>query len=126
MFVLITNLNKNPMIKFTLFFICALISLSSYSQKDTASYDTTKVIKLQECVISVYRANKNTPLTFKDIDVKELNLKSVGQEPSFILNQTPSINSYSDAGNDVGYSYFRLRGISYKRIECCRYKIPYH
>jgi hypothetical protein len=111
MFVLITNLNKNPMIKFTLFFICALISLSSYSQKDTASYDTTKVIKLQECVISVYRANKNTPVTFKDIDVKELNLKSVGQELSFILNQTPSINSYLliiDTDINITKSYSRF------------------
>lgn len=112
------------MIKFTPFFICALISLTSYSQKDTSSYDTTKVIKLQECVISVYRANKNTPVTFKDIDVKELNLKSVGQEPSFILNQTPSINSYSDAGNDVGYSYLRLRGIDQTRINMTLDGIP--
>jgi iron complex outermembrane receptor protein len=110
--------------KIALFFICAIISLTSYSQKDTSSHDTIKVIKLQECVISVYRANKNTPITFKDIDIKELNLKNVGQEPSFIFNQTPSINSYSDAGNEVGYSYFRLRGIDQTRINMTLDGIP--
>jgi iron complex outermembrane receptor protein len=91
-----------------LFVVALFVSLMSFSQNDT--------IVLDECVVSFYRANKTTPITFKNIDKSELDLKCVGQEPSFILSQTPSITGYSDAGSGVGYSYFRLRGIDQTRI----------
>jgi iron complex outermembrane recepter protein len=91
-----------------LFVVALFVSLMSFSQNDT--------ILLDECVVSFYRANKTTPITFKNIDKTELDLKCIGQEPSFILSQTPSITGYSDAGSGVGYSYFRLRGIDQTRI----------
>jgi len=104
--------------KFTLLLFSLLFAATlSFAQTDTTAVpDSTDAVLLEECVITFYRANKSTPITYKNIDAKELNEKSVGQEPAFLLNQTPSVNSYSDAGNMVGYSYFRLRGIDQTRI----------
>jgi iron complex outermembrane receptor protein len=112
--------------KITLLLFSFLFAITlSIAQTDSIPIsDTTNAVILEECVIEFYRANKNTPITYKNIDVKELDEKSVGQEPAFILNETPSVNVYSDAGNMVGYSYFRLRGIDQTRINMTWDGIP--
>ena len=73
-------------------------------------------IKLLKAVVISYQADKLTPITFQNISYEEVKTKSTGQEPSFLLSETPSITNYSDAGNSQGYSYFRLRGIDQTRI----------
>jgi iron complex outermembrane recepter protein len=70
---------------------------------------------LQEVTLT-YQANKHTPVTFQDISSTEIHSKSYGQEPSFLLTETPSITNYSDAGNGQGYTYLRMRGIDQTRI----------
>lgn len=76
---------------------------------------TDSVTKLNEVVIS-YQANKHTPVTYQNLYGAALKQKSTGQEPSFLLSETPSITAYSDAGNTTGYSYYRIRGIDQTRI----------
>lgn len=44
--------------------------------------DTDTSYTLKETIIS-YQANKRTPITFQNISRKEIQIKSVGQEPSF-------------------------------------------
>jgi len=98
------------------YFILILLSILSSRQlkaQDILRIDTIKQI---DDVIITYQADKLTPITFQNIYLKELKSKSVGQEPSFLLSETPSITNYSDAGNSQGYSYFRLRGIDQTRI----------
>jgi iron complex outermembrane recepter protein len=102
--------------------IFVLFSLENYSQVDTVSYPDT--IFLEETIIRAYKANRLTPITFKNLTKTEIDLVNIGQEPSAILNLTPSINSYSDAGNYQGYSYFRLRGIDQTRINMTLDGIP--
>ena len=75
--------------------------------------DTT--LLLHEVNVS-YRASRINPVTFQNIGEIELKAKSTGQEPSFLLSETPSITVYSDAGNTQGYSYFRIRGIDQTRV----------
>lgn len=75
-------------------------------------------------VIIAYEAEKLTPITFQNISGKDLKIKSTGQEPSFILSETPSITVYSDAGNTQGYSYFRMRGIDQTRINMSLDGVP--
>jgi len=81
------------------------------------------VIDLKEVSV-IYQANLITPFTFQNISKKDFQLKITGQEPSFLLSETPSISSYSDAGNSQGYSYFRLRGIDQTRINITLDGVP--
>lgn len=81
------------------------------------------VRQLNEITVS-YQADKSTPVSFQNMNGKELKLKSTGQEPSFILSQTPSITVYSDAGSTQGYSYFRIRGIDQTRINMTLDGVP--
>ena len=105
---------------FILFLLTILISRQLKAQ-DTLRLDTTTTLKE---VIITYQADKLTPITFQNISSKDLKTKSTGQEPSFLLSETPSITNYSDAGNSQGYSYFRLRGIDQTRINMTLDGVP--
>ncbi|SDH48324.1 TonB-dependent receptor [Chitinophaga filiformis] len=70
---------------------------------------------LKEIVVT-YQAGSATPVTYQNLNMKVLDEKNTGQEPSFLLSETPSITVYSDAGNMQGYSYYRLRGMDQTRI----------
>ena len=105
---------------FTLIIVLFLLGINLYSQ-DTSKNDS---IRQFEEVIVMYQAGKSTPFTFQNISSKEIKAKSTGQEPSFILAETPSIANYSDGGNSQGYAYFRLRGIDQTRINLTLDGVP--
>jgi iron complex outermembrane receptor protein len=108
----------------TKYFILFLLTSLAYLQlkaQDTLRRDTANALKE---VIVIYQADKRTPITFQNISSKDLKTKSTGQEPSFLLSETPSITNYSDAGNSQGYSYFRLRGIDQTRINMTLDGVP--
>jgi len=75
-------------------------------------------------IIVTYQADKRTPFTYQNLSAKTLKIKSTGQEPSFLLADTPSITNYSDAGHSQGYSYFRLRGIDQTRVNITLDGVP--
>lgn len=85
------------------------------------SPDTTV---LDSVVIFDYSAYAQTPVSYQDLSRTWILQKTIGQEPSFILSQTPSITAYSDAGSTQGYAYFRLRGIDQTRINMTLDGVP--
>ena len=100
--------------------ISVLFSNYAFAQ---ISNQEDSIKQLKEIIIT-YQADKLTPITFQNISSKDLKTKSTGQEPSFLLSETPSITNYSDAGNSQGYSYFRLRGIDQTRINMTLDGVP--
>ncbi|SEW52173.1 TonB-dependent receptor [Chitinophaga arvensicola] len=91
-----------------------LLSLFAHAQ-DTLTSPKDSTRHLGEIIVN-YQANTSTPVTWQNIQMKVLREKNTGQEPSFLLAETPSITAYSDAGNQQGYSYYRLRGMDQTRI----------
>ena len=89
--------------------------LANNSVADSESpIDTTRLYELREVQVThFYRSTTKT----SDVIKRDFLIKSNrGQEPSFILNSQPSVFSYSDTGNEYGYSYFRMRGMDQTRI----------
>lgn len=109
------------MTKYFILFLLTILTSRQLKAQDTIRLDTTKTLKE---VIVTYQADKLTPITFQNISSKDLKTKLTGQEPSFLLSETPSITNYSDAGNSQGYSYFRLRGIDQTRINMTLDGVP--
>lgn len=62
------------------------------------------------------RAGEELPVTTYDLDREEIEALSYGQDVPTLLQNTPSINWYSDSGVGSNYSYFSLRGITQTRI----------
>ncbi|NLR90198.1 TonB-dependent receptor [Flammeovirga agarivorans] len=102
--------------KYLLFLsISILSSVNVFSQK--SMFDEDSITNLDEVIISSsFLATKYTPVAYEDLLVEDISFKNIGQEPSFLLSESPSMTVYSDAGGYQGYSYFRLRGIDQSRI----------
>lgn len=105
---------------YALTFVSIFFSYFVFSQ-DTLKKDSSVLL---ENVIISYRAISITPNTFQNITKREIDEKSIGQEPSFLLSSTPSVTNYSDAGSGNGYSYFRMRGIDQTRINITLDGVP--
>lgn len=76
-------------------------------------------------VISI-RANDKEPFTQTLLKNTELQRLNVVQDIPYILSQTPSLVSFSDAGTGIGYTGLRIRGTDATRINFTINGIPYN
>ncbi len=81
---------------------------------------------LQPVEINSVRAAENTPIAKTTLNKKEIEKNNVGYDLPFILNQTPSVQVSSDAGNGIGYTGIRIRGTDASRINITINGIPYN
>lgn len=84
--------------------------------------DTIKTIDIQTVAFT-----KKLPITKEVISVeKDLARKNMGQDLPILLKNQTSIISTSDAGNGVGYTGFRIRGVAGAGINVMMNGIPYN
>ncbi len=83
-------------------------------------------IILQSIEINALRATDNTPIAKTNLLKKDIEGNNIGQDLPFILNQTPSVQVNSDAGNGIGYTGLRIRGTDASRINVTLNGIPYN
>ena len=82
-------------------------------------------IKIKE--IEAVNFTKRLPITKEIINVqKELDFKNLGQDLPILLNNQTSVVSTSDAGNGVGYTGFRIRGVGGNSINVMMNGVPYN
>jgi iron complex outermembrane receptor protein len=81
-------------------------------------------VKGEEVVITAYRPTFLQPVTQSTLHQKAIKEQYYGADVPTMLQSTPAVQSYSDAGNGIGYSYFRLRGIDQTRINFSVNGIP--
>jgi iron complex outermembrane recepter protein len=78
----------------------------------------------ESVVVQAVRAEERTPVTKTDIDREGIALVHRGQEMSFLLAATPSVNVQSDTGLAAGYSYFSIRGVGQTRLNVTLDGVP--
>lgn len=71
---------------------------------------------VEEVIVNGVRAGENDPVTSQTIEKEEIEERNMVQDIPFILNNSPSLVSTSDAGHGVGYTGFRIRGTDANRI----------
>lgn len=93
------------------------------------AFDTLRVVlplsskKLDEVAcITIRLAPEATNVT--KLNKQGLNAKNYGQDIPFLLDQMPSVVTTSDAGNGIGYSGIRVRGIDASRLNVTINGIP--
>ena len=101
-----------------------LISFASFSQEK--QQDSTKVNQLDEVLVSAVRVTSKTPVSFSNLDKKELKFRNLGQDIPILMNFLPSVVTTSDAGNGVGYTGIRVRGSDATRVNVTINGIPYN
>ena len=84
----------------------------------------SREILTEEFIVSATRASNSTPTTFSTVDKSEIAKRNLGQDIPILLNFTPSVVSFSDAGAGVGYTGLRIRGTDQTRINATVNGIP--
>jgi iron complex outermembrane receptor protein len=102
--------------------IFSLFSFLSFSQVK----DTTQVNKLDEVLVSAVRVTAEIPVSFSNLDKKEIKFRNLGQDIPILMNYLPSVVTTSDAGNGVGYTGIRVRGSDATRVNVTINGIPYN
>ena len=124
-YLLSTKTKPSNLLSIRLFsFLFFLFSVVSFSQEK--QQDTTKVNPLDEVLVSAVRVTSKTPVSFSNLDKKEIKLRNLGQDIPILMNYLPSVVTTSDAGNGVGYTGIRVRGSDATRVNVTINGIPYN
>lgn len=81
-------------------------------------------IHTDEVFVQGIRAKENSATTFSNVSKDEIAQNNLGQDVPYLLNQTPSMVVFSDAGAGVGYTGMRIRGSDNTRINVTIDGIP--
>tara|TARA_B100000902_G_scaffold2164_1_gene2735 strand:- start:1177 stop:3339 length:2163 start_codon:yes stop_codon:yes gene_type:complete len=113
-------------LKKNIYFLLLVIPLTLFSQKKVI--DTIQGTKqdLDEVVVESIRVKYSSPISHSNISKAELSLRNLGQDLPILLNFLPSIITTSDAGNGVGYTGIRIRGVSSQSTNITINGIPFN
>ena len=106
---------------FTLFSI--FCCLTSFAQEEQ---DSVKVNQLDNVLVSAVRVTTKTPVSFSNLDKKDIKYRNLGQDIPILMNYLPSVVTTSDAGNGMGYTGIRVRGSDATRVNVTINGIPYN
>ena len=105
--------------------VCLAVALMSAAPMIAAEpVDTTRSYELQSVQVTATRAGNRTPMAVTNFDKQQINKFNFGQDIPFLLSLTPSVTTTSDAGNGIGYTSLRVRGIDPTRINITANGIP--
>lgn len=94
-----------------------LLSAIGLIAQESESNDSLKTYKSPSVTVTSTRAEFGiSPVSFSEMDQEEINLRTSAVDLPKILNNQPSIYSYSENGNYLGYSHIRLRGFDQRRV----------
>ncbi|SHG01137.1 TonB-dependent receptor [Flavobacterium johnsoniae] len=109
--------------KFIFFILFSIFfTLFSFGQQQ----DSTKVNQLDNVLVSAVRVTTKTPVTFSNMDKKEIKYRNLGQDIPVLMNYLPSVVTTSDAGGGIGYTGIRVRGSDATRVNVTINGIPYN
>lgn len=77
-----------------------------------------------EVTVSATRATDKTGTAYQNVSGPELQARNFGQDIPYLLDQTPSVVTTSDAGTGIGYTGLRIRGTDGTRINVTLNGVP--
>lgn len=91
----------------------------------TTVYLTPAVIRVLPVIVTASSAReRETPATFSNLNRTEIQANYIAQDVPAVLSQLPSIVTYSENGNDMGYTHLIMRGFDQRRIAVMVNGIP--
>jgi iron complex outermembrane recepter protein len=105
----------------SLLLVCSLGR--TYAQEEVADRDTVYV--LSPVVVTATQAHeRRTPATFSNLSPLEIRERYSMQDIPVLLSDLPSMTTYSENGNGIGYNYINLRGFDQRRISVMINGVP--
>lgn len=126
-FVGFTMIYKKFLIAFAITFLqlSALNAQTRIASDTGEKVDSSKVYKVPSITVTSTRAEKGeTPVPFSEIEKSEIEKRYTVQDMPELLSSLPSMYSYSQNGNNIGYSNLTMRGFDQRRISVMINGIP--
>ena len=82
--------------------------------------------QLPDVVIKEVAVYRQTPMAFEKLNLADIQRNNHGQDIPLVLENTVSAVATSDAGNGIGYTGIRIRGVDASRINVTLNGIPYN
>ncbi len=103
----------------------ALARAGAQQEKQQEKADRDTVYILSPVVTTATQAiDRQTPATFSNLTPKQIQERYSVQDVPVLLSDLPSITTYSENGNGIGYNYINLRGFDQRRISVMINGIP--
>ncbi len=108
-----------------LFLFCFTAKTILLAFESTESSDTLKTYWLPSITVSSTRAIRGlSPIPFSETSFKEFYPIYTTQDIPRLLSEMPSVITFSQSGNDIGYSNLTMRGFNQRRISVLINGIP--
>ncbi len=104
--------------------IAAFVAVNGVICAQQSAIDSLKTVDLQEVQVVSTRATAKTPVAFTNVSKEQIQKQNTGVDLPFLLLNTPSVLTTSDAGAGIGYTSIRVRGTDASRINVTTNGIP--
>ncbi len=105
--------------------IILLLIVQNLSTASEAEKDTLKIYRIPSITVTATRAEERlTPVPFTEITQAEIQKSYTLTDLPQFLNFMPSIITYSQSGNGIGYTNLNMRGFDQRRIAVLINGIP--
>jgi len=99
--------------------VCTMFNLSADEKDTIRTYESPSVT-----VTSTKAKERQSPVPFSEITEAELEQRTFNIDLPNLLQSMPSIYTFSENGNGIGYTNLRLRGFDQRRISVLVNGIP--
>lgn len=104
-------------------FVWSLVAMAAAAEEQGVRRDT--VYQLSPVIVTATQAKeRESPVTFSNLGVREIRERYSVQDIPVLLSELPSITTYSENGNGIGYNYINLRGFDQRRISVMINGVP--
>lgn len=83
-----------------------------------------RAIISNEVFVQALRVDEATPMAYENISREQLEQTNLGQDVPYLVSNTPSVVTTSDAGTGIGYTGVRVRGVDPARVNVTINGIP--
>ena len=104
--------------------VAILVTTGHFVFAQESVQDSLTNVNLQEVQVISTRANAKTPVAFSNVTKEDIRKQNTGLDLPFLLLNTPSVLTTSDAGMGIGYTSIRVRGTDATRINVTANGIP--
>lgn len=99
------------------------VGSAAAAQEGPAKKDT--VYQMSPVIVTATQATgRKSPVTFSNLTAQNLRDRYAVQDVPVLLSELPSITTYSENGNGIGYNYINLRGFDQRRISVMINGVP--
>ena len=101
-----------------------LVVVEGKNTETTIFLDPVAIPMMPVIVTATTAKQRETPATFSDMNRLEIKNRYFTQDVPSVLSELPSIVTYSENGNDMGYTHLIMRGFDQRRIAVMVNGIP--